>query len=231
MVTEKNKTKTILLWILIGVLLVAIAVVFVRFARKPKPEIPAVTPRPTPEVIIKEREVERIVETEKVITAGTIQDGLRDMGKLVTEEYYFTEVISFSSIKKYLKVEWKITESSFLASYDGVIHAGIDFAEIGIEKDDELKKITVRLPQAEIQAVDVDPESLVVYSEKEGIGNRITLEDYNNALIELEKNAKNKALEKGILERADESTERIIRSFIGSLVDTSAYTVAFQRNG
>ena len=231
MVTEKNKTKTILLWILIGVLLVAIAVVFVRFARKPKPEIPAVTPRPTPEVIIKEKEVEKIVETEKVITASTIQDGLRDIGKLVTEEYYFTEVISFSSIKQFAKKDIKITESSFLASYDGVIHAGIDFTEIGIEKDDELKKITAYLPQAEIQTVDVDPESLIVYSEKTGFGNKITLEDYNNALIELEKNVKNKALEKGILERADESAETIIRSFIGSLVDTSEYSVVFQHNG
>ena len=180
-------------------------------------------------VIVREKEVEKLVETEKVVTAAVIEDGLRDMGKLVTEEYFFTEVVTFSSIKSYLKVEWKITESSFLASYDGVINAGIDFAGIDVVKDEEHKTVTVTLPAAEILAVDVDPDSLTVYSEKNGLGNHITVEDYSSALSVLEQNATAKALDKGILEKAEQNAERLIRPFIGSLVDLNEYSLRFER--
>ncbi len=227
---EKLKKKNRGLWILIGLLLAAIAAVIIAAAvTKPKPGLPAVVPRPTPEIIVREKEVEKLVETEKVVTAAVIEDGLRDMGKLVTEEYFFTEVVTFSSIKSYLKVEWKITESSFLASYDGVINAGIDFAGIGVVKDEEHKTVTVTLPAAEILAVDVDPDSLTVYSEKNGLGNHITVEDYSSALSVLEQNATAKALDKGILEKAEQNAERLIRPFIGSLVDLNEYSLRFER--
>ena len=227
---EKLKKKNRGLWILIGLLLAAIAAVIIAAAvTKPKPELPAVVPRPTPEIIVREKEVEKLVETEKVVTAAVIEDGLRDMGKLVTEEYFFTEVVTFSSIKSYLKVEWKITESSFLASYDGVINAGIDFAGIAVVKDEEHKTVTVTLPAAEILAVDVDPDSLTVYSEKNGLGNHITVEDYSSALSVLEQNATAKALDKGILEKAEQNAERLIRPFIGSLVDLNEYSLRFER--
>ena len=83
------KTKT---WIYVGLILAVIAVavgLIVWHSGKKAPEpAPAVTPLPTPEVVIREKgvEVEKIVEVEKEITATTIQDGLRDMGFLVTEE-------------------------------------------------------------------------------------------------------------------------------------------------
>ncbi len=226
---EEEKKNHNRLWTVIIVLLgLAIAGVILNYSlNRPEAEIPAVTPRPTTAVVVREKEVEKIVEKEKVITAEVIQDGLRDMGKLVTQEYYFTEVVSYSIMSEILGIKIKMTEASFLASYDGVIYAGIDFTGIAVEKDDELKTITVRLPDAEILSVDIDPESLVVYSEKQGIGNRITLEDYNNSLIGLEKDAKDKAVGKGILERADENAEKIVRTFIGSLVDTDEYVLLF----
>ena len=173
-------------------------------------------------------EVERIVEVEKNITGEILQDGLQEMGFLVTEEYYFTEVVTFSSVKKLFKtITLGITESSFLASYDGVISAGVDFEKISVEKDDAVKEIIVRLPAAEIRYLDIDPESFVLYSEKEGIGNKISMNDYNDSLIELEKNAEKKAIERGLLDRADENAEKVIANFISSLVDTAEYTVRY----
>ena len=144
--TEKSKRKRILLILLSIALLLAIAFVVVSSLSAQPTALPAVTPRPTPEIIIREREVEKLVETEKTITAETIRDGLNEMGFLLTEEYYFTEVVSFSSIKKLLGIEWKFTESSFLASYDGVVEAGIDCTKITVEKDEEQKTILVTLP-------------------------------------------------------------------------------------
>ena len=151
---------------------------------------------------------------------------LNDIGVLVTEEYYFTEVVSFSSIKKlFNKLELGITESSYLASYDGVVTAGIDFSKITVSKDDELHLVEVRLPKAEILNVDIDPESFELYSEKTGLGNPISVADYNNSLVELESTASEKAVARGILTRADQNLKTVIVNFIAGLVDTAEYTV------
>ena len=119
------KKKTWLYIVLIALAVGLSAWLLVRYSSaKPEPSVPSVTPRPTPEVIVKETEVEKIVEVEKEITSSVIEDGLRDIGVLVTQEYYFTDVISFSSVKKLFRVEVPFTETSYLASYDGVVTAG-----------------------------------------------------------------------------------------------------------
>lgn len=180
---------------------------------------------PTERVVT--REVERLVEVERVITADILRDGLRDMGMLITEEYGFTEVVGFSSVKKLLRtdIELGFTESSFLASYDGTVTAGADFGAVSVVKDEAAKHITVHVPHAGIKSVDVDPNSFVLYSEKTGLGNPLSAADFNQSLVELENSTREKALARGILERADENARRLIETFVGGLVDPSVYSL------
>ena len=227
MVTEKKK-----IGLLVGTIVAVVAAIAVMFilyvARRPDAAAVApVTPRPSAEVIVREKEVETLVTVEKEITAEILTDGVRDLGVLVTDEYYFTEVVSFSSIKKLWKIDLGITESSYLASYDGVVTAGVDLETASVEKDEEQKRITVTLPAAEIQNVDIDPESFVLYSEKAGLGNHLSVEDFNSSLIELEQTARDKAMARGILERADDNARSLVRNLIGSLVDLGEYTLVF----
>ena len=232
MTAEKKKTG--LLVGLIVLILAAIAVLIVVHAVRGGrgSAVPAaVTPRPSAEVIVREKEVEKIVTVEKEISAEILRDGVREVGVLVTDEYYFTEVVSFSSIKKLWNIELGITESSYLVSYDGVVRAGVDLTGAEVVKDDEQKRITVTLPAAEIQGVDIDPESFQLYSEKAGLGNRLSVEDFNNSLVELETTAREKAIDRGLLERADENARVLIRNLIGALVDLSEYTLEFVTEG
>ena len=75
------KKKTWLYIVLIALAVGLSAWLLVRYNRaRPEPAVPSVTPRPTPEVIVKETEVEKIVEVEKEITSSVIEDGLRDIG-------------------------------------------------------------------------------------------------------------------------------------------------------
>ena len=222
--------KAVVLWVLIGLVLLAIILVLcmgIPYARagSAADSVPPAPERsePTPRV----KTVERIVEVEREVTAEVIRDGLNDMGLLTTEEYYFTELVSFSSIKTLFRLELPITKSAFLASYDGVIAAGIDFSKITVEKDEAAREIVVRIPLPEILSVDIDPESFALYSEKEGLGNPISITDYNNALIELESSAAQKAIDRGVLERAAENAQALIKTFILSLVDAGDYTLRF----
>ena len=228
MLKQKNRVK---LWmgliIAVAAIILAIVVIYI-VSRGGSHSLPAVTPRPSAEIIIRDREVEKIVQVEKEVSAETISDGLRDMGVLITEEYYFTEVVSFSSIKKLWNIDLGITESSYLASYDGVVTAGIDLSKAAVEKDDESLCVKVKLPHAEIRNVDIDPESFVLYSEKAGLGNRLSAADFNSSLVELENTARDKALDRGLLGRADENAKTLVRNFIASLVDLSRYSLVFE---
>lgn len=221
-----------LMLVLIVLVVLAIAAVIVFAARGGVPEESAAqavpTPMPTASVVV--REVERVVEVEKTFTPEMMEDGLRDMGSLITEEYFFTEAMSYSSVKKFLKtdIELGFTESSYVALYDGVVSAGLDFAAVRVEKDEEARELRVHIPKAAIQSVTLDPESFRLCSEKTGLGNPISVEDFNASLVELEQNAKARALERGILEHADDNAKTLVRSFLASFVDMSEWSIVFE---
>ena len=231
MLKEKKKLRIYLIALAV-VLLVIIALIVWHGGRAEPEPLPAVTPRPTQQVVVRERPVEKIVEklveVEKEVSAEEIRGGLSDMGVLLTEEYYFTDVVRFSSIKKLFSIELGITESSYLASYDGVVTAGVDFTGVTVSRDEASGVVTVTLPAAQIMNVDVDPESFRLYSEKTGLGNPLSMEDFNASLVELEQSAREKALARGILTRADETARQIVKNFVSGLVDPARWTVRIE---
>lgn len=186
--------------------------------REPLPEPTAtVTTRPEKE---KKDKVLISVSTE------TIQDGLANMGILITQEYYFTQVEKYTKEKTILS--FITTSSEFMYSYDGSVMAGVDFAGIKLETNENTRTITVEMPDSEIQAVTIDKDTFKIYSEKDSIWNPLKLEDYNISLVEFESAARQKALDSGILARSDEQAENIVREFIISLPNTAGYTVEFK---
>lgn len=158
-------------------------------------------------------------------SSETIRDGLANMGVLITQEYYFTQVEKYTKEKTFLK--FITTQSEFTYSYDGYVMAGVDFDKIAIAADEDRKVITVEMPESEIRAVVIDKDTFKIYSEKDSLWNPLKLEDYNISLVEFETAAKEKALASGILERSDEQAEKLVREFIGSLPNMSGYTVEF----
>ena len=160
------------------------------------------------------------------VSTETIRDGLANMGVLITQEYYFTQVEKYTKEITFLKF---ITSSSeFMYSYDGAVMAGVDFEGIQVENDEDTQTITVTMPPSEIQAVTIDKDTFKIYSEKESLWNPLKLEDYNISLAEFEDAAKDKALASGILTRSDDQARTLVREFISSLPNTSGYTIEFK---
>ena len=159
------------------------------------------------------------------VSTDTIQDGLANMGVLVTQEYYFTQVEKYTKEKTFLK--FIISSSEFMYSYDGAVMAGVDFEKIKIKTDEDRKIITVDMPDSEIQAVTIDKDTFKIYSEKDSLWNPLKLEDYNISLVEFEDAAKEKAIASGILGRTDEQALNLVREFISSLPNTGEYTISF----
>ena len=156
----------------------------------------------------------------------TIRDGLQKMGVLVTQEYYFTQVETYTKEKNIFIVI--PTRSGFMYSYDGAVTAGVDLQQVSVHTDEERGVISIDLPDSEIQAVTIDRDTFRIYSERESLWNPLKLEDYNISLAEFEDAAKEKALANGILERSDEQAQKLVREFAGSLPNTSGYTIEFR---
>ena len=179
-----------------------------------------------------ERTVTSKTEKEKrdkvLISIGTetIREGLANMGVLMTQEYYFTQVETYTKEKNIFLII--PSSSGFTYSYDGAVMAGVDLTKVSVKTDEDRQVITVGMPPSEIQAVTIDKETFRIYSEKDSIWNPLKLEDYNISLVEFEEAAKEKALAGGILERSDLQAKSLVRGFIESLPNASEYRVEFQ---
>lgn len=177
----------------------------------------------------KEKVVEVPVEVKKVITGEIIRDGLRDIGELATEEYSYTEVGTFDSQKSVQLFGYDVTvpftQSKFIYTYEGTIKAGVDFTCITVEKVDDSKRVTVTLPKAEILSAELDENSFQLYDEKNNIFNPFSVRDVNETNRTLKQHAEEKAIEKGLLKRADANAKAMIRSFLMSTYDLEGYMI------
>ncbi len=220
---KSGKKESIWTVILVGVLAVASVVLLVVF-RDSKESTKYDFSADAVKIELPSRQGEKNIK--RTISIETIREGLENMGVLVTQEYYFTQIERYNKTKN---VAFIFTATSeFTYSYDGAVTAGIDFGKIGMMKDEDTKTITVFIPKSEIMDVTVDKSTFKIFSEKESIWNPIKLDDYNTSLDEFEKTAKEKALQSGILDRADEQAKKLVSNFIGNYPNISDYKIEFR---
>lgn len=172
---------------------------------------------------------ETVKEVKKEVTVDIISEELREMGELNTAEYCFTICETYSKSKPIFKVFESTAQ--FIYSYDGSISAGIDCDDIRIEKNDTEKIIKIVLPKSKITHIDIDKDSFQAYSEKEQLWNKLTIEDYNDSLKAFETSAKARAVDKGVLDKADENAQKTIMSLVRSLVDDDEYRIEVSTEG
>jgi hypothetical protein len=213
---KKNKNYLYIVVILIAV--IAMLVLLTDYKKNANSE-PSLADIAATESTVKKSPAKVIV----TVNTETIREGIANMGTLITQEYYFTQVEKYTKEKTIMKF---ITSSSeFLYSYDGAVTAGVDFEKIAISKDDDAKTITIDIPDSEIFSVNIDKDTFKIYSEKDSLWNPLKLEDYNTSLAKFEAAAKEKALANGILEKSDAQAKTIIENFVNSLPEASKYQI------
>ncbi|WP_026526046.1 DUF4230 domain-containing protein [Butyrivibrio sp. VCD2006] len=215
-----KQPRNIIYSVIIAASLIAILILCIDFSKNSKNE------KEVPDTATTAASIEKRDKVLITVNVETIQDGLQNMGTLITQEYYFTQVETYTKEKNLLGF---IPSSSEIAySYDGTVTAGVDFEKITISKDEAKKTIIVDIPDSEIQTVSVDKNTFKVYSEKDSLWNPMKLEDYNVSLAEFEEAAKKKALENGIIERSDEQAKTLIGNFIKNFPSVSGFKIEFR---
>lgn len=163
-------------------------------------------------------------------TRETLIDfGFKDVGKLVTQQWY-GRMVEDSSTDRTIKdlIHIPFTESRLIFSIDVEVLAAIDFAEIEYEMMEEENKVVISLPHAEIYKAYEVQNSFKLYLESESIFNNISAEEQQAMKDKIVDDAKEKALETGLLYNADANAKTLITNMVRGNERTKDYDVEFQ---
>lgn len=142
-----------------------------------------------------------------------LENRIESLLELSTYEHIYRDLVYFGEERSFLFV--KTVDRAVLFSIDIRVRAGIDLAR-GVTVTPDRRdpdRIYVRLPRAEVLAVDADESSIEQYFIREQ-GGRIGLLDLTDQLDEAKIRVTEEAVERGILERADENARRLISGFL-----------------
>ena len=158
---------------------------------------------------------------ERTIDSTTIGGEFNDIAQLATEEYVYSSVGKFDDEGlRLLNVRVPFTGKNFLVSYEGKVTAGIkDAGQITVDVDDAAKTLTVRLPRAEVLDSTWTEGSSQVWDQTMNPINQIKVEDVTEFVDSRREVEKQKAIDGGLLDRAQTRAEELARSHAQALID------------
>lgn len=131
------------------------------------------------------------------------------IGDLSTIEYTYNSISTC--------IDQETENAKYYVSYKGKIKAGIDFTKIKIDVDDNQKLVKVLTPTAEIQDVSVEMENLdFIFIKSKYETENVTEEAYKICIADLNEKA---ALDKDILEIAEENAYSALKALIGPIIE------------
>lgn len=165
----------------------------------------------------KEKEIQKLNEEPIVLTPvapeiklDIIRSRMNDIAELATIEYLFTDAAEFNDSKQIKSWDIPFTKKSFIMKWDGVIKAGVKLDQVTIDVNESAKKIVITMPMAEILSYEIDNDSVEVLDEKDNVFNKITVDDKIKFDAKTEEAMKERAIENGLLEKAQENAKEIL---------------------
>jgi len=164
---------------------------------------------------------EENVDTSKSvpkISSETLKSELNSLQELVTQEYIYTNADKREQDAKWI-FGWSrpFSNSSLVLTYDGTIKAGIDMSAVQVDVNEENRTITVTLPESKITDNIIPQESITVVEVKDGLFNEVSLDDYNSFISEQKIVMEEKAIERGLLTKADEEARNAIQALFSHM--------------
>ena len=114
--------------------------------------------------------------------------------------------------------------------YTGIVTYGIDVNKVKIDGPDDNNVVTITIPEAEIQSIDLDENSMSEPYTESGLLTKVTTEEKTALVATEQKKMKEKAeADENLQNRAEEHAKKILESYVinvgNSLGET--YTVKF----
>lgn len=142
------------------------------------------------------------------VSAELISQRLDDIGELATVEYHYTNAGKYENQADFYGWKVPFTKKSFFVCYDGSMKAGFDVQDMDVEVS--RKQITIILPPAHILSHEIDRDSIEVLDETKNIFNQISITEYNDFCADQMDKTEQKAVEKGLLQEAQQRAQKVI---------------------
>ena len=158
------------------------------------------------------------MKAEPKVDAKGLMERLEDASELTVEKSFYTGIVRFEegTIKF-------IDKNSFTMKYEAEIDAGFELEEVSIEVLDD--SVVVTVPEAKILSVNIDPDSLEFYDNKNSLIKTDRKEATKQALKEAQKDAEEHATQKGIIDEANKRAEIIFKGILEGGVGDRAIIV------
>ena len=114
--------------------------------------------------------------------------------------------------------------------YTGIVTYGIDVNKVKIDGPDDNNVVTIAIPEAEIQSVDLDEESMSEPYTEAGFFTEVTTEEKTKLVAaEQEKMKEVAEADESLKNRAQEHAKKILESYVINVGDSigQTYTVEF----
>lgn len=168
-------------------------------------------------------------QPSKEITIDLIESEIKDIGELATIEYLYTDAGKFEDAKQAWGINIPFTSKSFITKWNGIIKAGVKLDECIAEINDTNKEIIIHIPKAELLSHEVDSESIEVLDEKDGLFNKVTVENTVQFETTSKEAMEERAIENGILDKAFENAKEIIEKIVNNdVVQEQGYVIKFE---
>ena len=165
------------------------------------------------------------------IDIRVINAEIQDIGELATIEYLYTDAGKFEDPAELFgkEIPFSFTTKSFIVKWDGTIKAGVDISKVTAEVNKEKKEIVVHIPEAEILSHEIEDDSIETLDEKDGLFNKIKVEDIREFDINSKAAMEQRAIENGLLDKAFENAKSIIYKLLDTdMVEELEYSITFE---
>ena len=167
------------------------------------------------------------LEREKTLSVEKIE--FKNVGKLVAQEARVTVIKNHQNDREFLKIfDIPFTKYVYIFSYDIDVSAYVDFEKISYETNDKKKIFIVNLPHSKLNDNSaINKESKKILYDNKNMFNSVKPDQIEKFQMEMIKEAETKAVDSGILKKADKYAKILIENMIKGNNSYSDYNVEF----
>lgn len=122
-----------------------------------------------------------------------------------------------------------INKKGFTMVYDADIKAGVDLSKASVAING--RQVTIDLPEATIQSVEIDPSSIQYYDEKFALFNWSNKRDATEALKLAKSDAEKQAQASSLADEASKNAKDAIEGLLDPFTQDGTYTITVKTNG
>lgn len=160
----------------------------------------------------------REVEAMEKIDNTSISQKVVGLKELTTAQLTYHGLVEYEEGKIRF-----INQKEFLMTYTAKVTAGVDFSKAEITEDG--KQITVKLPQATIQAISIDQDSIEFYDLKRAIFNHASKEDAIEAEKIADEDIRASMDKQELLKTANDQARAMVKEMLTSTLADGATLV------